>query len=95
MKAYAILDGGGVKGAALAGCLKAAEDLKVEFKGYGGTSAGAIVALLASIGFTGEELREVMTEELKFSDLLDDKGVVLNQAKQLSADIKTSSKIGL
>ncbi len=35
MRAYAILDGGGVKGAALAGCLKAAEELGIEFAGYG------------------------------------------------------------
>jgi len=50
MKAYAILDGGGIKGAALAGCLAAAEELRIEFAGYGRTSAGCIVALLASLG---------------------------------------------
>jgi NTE family protein len=56
MKAYAILDGGGVKGAALVGCLKAAEELGIEFVGYGGTSAGSIIALLASVGYTVAEL---------------------------------------
>ena len=34
MKAYAILDGGGVKGAALAGALSAAADNHIEFQGY-------------------------------------------------------------
>lgn len=69
MQAYAILDGGGVKGAALAGCLKAASDFGIEFVGYGGTSAGSIVALLAAVGYTGDELRDLMIHDLKFGDL--------------------------
>ena len=77
MKAYAILDGGGVKGAALAGCLKAAEECKVEFLGYGGTSAGSIVALLAAVGYSPDEIRDVMIEELDFTELLDDNGKAL------------------
>jgi NTE family protein len=64
MQAYAILDGGGVKGAALAGCLKAANDFGVEFVGYGGTSAGSIVALLATVGYTGDDLRNIMIHDL-------------------------------
>ena len=59
MKAYAILDGGGVKGAALAGCLKAAEEQKIQFLGYGGTSAGSIIAFLAAVGYTGEEATKI------------------------------------
>lgn len=74
MKAYAVLDGGGVKGAALAGCLKGAEEFGIEFAGFGGTSAGSIVALLASIGYTPDELRNVMCRDLNFSDFLDDSG---------------------
>ena len=50
MDAYAVFSGGGVKGAAHAGCLNAAEQRGLRFKGFGGTSAGSIVALLASIG---------------------------------------------
>ena len=74
MRAYAVLDGGGVKGAALAGCLKGAEELNVDFVGYGGTSAGSIVALLASVGYTPDELLGVMCDELNFNELLDDNG---------------------
>ena len=48
MKRYAILAGGGVKGVALAGCLAASQEKGIRFEGYGGTSAGSIVALLAS-----------------------------------------------
>jgi len=80
MDAYAILDGGGVKGAALAGCLKAAEEREVNFVGYGGTSAGSIVALLACVGYTGDELQELMVN-LNFTDFLDDDGILLNRLK--------------
>ena len=57
MQAYAVFDGGGVKGAALAGCLKAAQESKIEFVGFGGSSAGSIVALLATAGeLRGQEV---------------------------------------
>src|SRR5262245_8660525 len=74
MKAFAIFDGGGAKGAALAGCLAAAQQQGVEFIGYGGTSAGSIVASLASVGYTGKELEKLLVEELDFVSLLDDNG---------------------
>lgn len=79
MKAYAVLDGGGVKGAALAGCLKGAQEFGIEFAGYGGTSAGSIVALLASIGYTADELRTVMCHDMNFSEFLDDGGTELSR----------------
>ncbi len=71
--AYAIFAGGGVKGAAFAGCLKAAEDFGFEFKGYGGTSAGSLIALLACVGYTADEL-QLITEEVPFASLMDDGG---------------------
>lgn len=91
MKAYAVLDGGGVKGAALAGCLKGAEELNIEFVGYGGTSAGSIVALLASIGYTADELLGVMCDELNFNELLDDNGGGLSFWGSLADDIAAIS----
>jgi len=72
MKAYGIFAGGGVKGAALAGCLAAAQDRGVEFVGYGGTSAGAIIALLATVGYRGDEIRDLMLDRLLPGKLLDD-----------------------
>jgi NTE family protein len=74
MRAYAIYAGGGVKGAALAGCLKAAEDHGVKFIGHGGTSAGSIVALLAAVGYTGGELERMLVQEVDFCSLLEDEG---------------------
>lgn len=72
MKAYAILDGGGVKGAALVGCLHAAEHQGIEFVGYGGTSAGAMVALLSSVGYTPRDLKRMIVDEGGFQQFLDD-----------------------
>jgi NTE family protein len=78
MKAYAILDGGGVLGAALVGCLKACERMDIELVGYAGTSAGSIVALLASVGYSADEMFEIMCREVDFADFLDDRGMLLD-----------------
>jgi NTE family protein len=83
MKTYAILAGGGVKGIALAGCLAAAEEKGVEFQGYGGTSAGSIVALLGSVGYRGSEIREFLKNE-SFTNFLDDGGAELERLKRLA-----------
>jgi NTE family protein len=81
MKAYLILDGGGVKGAALAGCLSASEQLGIEPIAYAGTSAGAIIALLASVGYTGDDLHRIMVKEVDFRQFLDDHGKWLEDLK--------------
>jgi NTE family protein len=87
MQAYAVMDGGGVKGAALAGCLRAAEDAGIEFIGFGGTSAGSIVALLACVGYSGQELCQLMTTQLKLSELLKSVKAPLDRLKQLPGDL--------
>jgi NTE family protein len=92
MQAYAIFDGGGVKGVALAGALKAAQDSRIEFVGFGGTSAGSIVALLATVGYTGEELEGVMTEDLALKDVAEELEVPL---KALPKIVNTLSSPGL
>jgi NTE family protein len=71
MKAFAIFAGGGVKGAAFPGCLKATEEKNIEFVGYGGTSAGSIVALLTSVGYSSDELKQILVDH-PFTDLLDE-----------------------
>ncbi|RYC30346.1 patatin [Lichenibacterium minor] len=48
--------GGGAKGLVHVGALKALEERKVDFRGFAGTSAGAIVAALAAAGFRADEL---------------------------------------
>jgi len=59
-----------VKGAALVGGLKRLEDAKVKFLGYGGSSAGAIVAALKAVGYSAPEIREEMDRK-PFIDFLD------------------------
>lgn len=83
MDAYAVLSGGGIKGIALAGCLAAAEDKGIQFIGYGGTSAGSIVALLGALGYTGSEIRDLMHQE-SFTRFLDDGGIELETLKTLA-----------
>ncbi len=73
MKAYAIFDGGGVLGAALAGALKAAERKRVEFVGFGGTSAGSVIATLAAVGYSGQEIEDILVGT-EFTSLLNDNG---------------------
>lgn len=56
MKAYGIFEGGGAKGLAHVGALKASESRGIDFEGVAGTSAGAIVASLIAAGYTSDEL---------------------------------------
>eukprot|EP00456_Euglypha_rotunda_P064277 TRINITY_DN5467_c0_g1_i7.p1 TRINITY_DN5467_c0_g1~~TRINITY_DN5467_c0_g1_i7.p1 ORF type:complete len:588 (-),score=16.13 TRINITY_DN5467_c0_g1_i7:491-2254(-) len=56
MDAYGIFQGGGAKGYAHVGALKAAEERGINFVRYGGTSAGAIIAALAAAGYHSHEL---------------------------------------
>jgi NTE family protein len=77
MRGYAVFAGGGVKGAALAGCLQAAQDNTIEFLGFGGTSAGSIVALLAAVGYSGAEICDILVRK-NLTELLDDGGTLLH-----------------
>ncbi|KAF3886447.1 MULTISPECIES: patatin-like phospholipase family protein [Nostocales] len=90
VEAYAILDGGGVRGAALVGCLKAAAEQGIKFIGYGGTSAGSIVALLANVGYSPEEIRKIMVEEINFHDFLDDAEIKVKRFKELPQNLSKS-----
>ena len=81
MRAYGILDGG-VKGAALAGCLAAGEEQGVQFLGFGGTSAGSIVATLASVGYNGKGLGELLVG-LEFEPAVLPRGWALHPQEQL------------
>ncbi|HEX3033290.1 MAG TPA: patatin-like phospholipase family protein [Bacillota bacterium] len=62
MKAYAVFEGGGVKGLALVGALWAAESRGYTWQNVAGTSAGAIVAALVAAGYTAEEIKKLMFE---------------------------------
>jgi NTE family protein len=68
--AYAVFEGGGVKGSALVGALARAEEDGFRFKGFAGTSAGAIVAALAAVGYKAADLKTIM-DRVDYTDFLD------------------------
>jgi len=90
MRAYAVFAGGGVKGAALAGALAAAQNWGFDFRGYGGTSAGSIIATLGAVGFTGKKIGELLVDK-EFAEFLDDGGLQLNQLVARAKAIDFSS----
>lgn len=59
MKLGVALSGGGVRGAAHIGILKALEEEGVHIDYISGTSAGSIVASLYSVGYTPDEIKEI------------------------------------
>lgn len=73
IKAYAIFAGGGVKGTAFAGCMKAAEQFGFEFVGYAGASAGSIAAALACAGYNHQEMKEIL-ETTDYRGFFEDDG---------------------
>lgn len=56
MKIGLALSGGGVKGAAHIGVIKALEENGIKIDIIGGTSAGSIVATLYAMGYTPNEM---------------------------------------
>nr|MBV6630268.1 patatin-like phospholipase family protein [Oceanococcus sp. HetDA_MAG_MS8] len=53
---FAVFEGGGAKGIAHIGALRALEDGEADIQGVAGTSAGAIMAVLSAAGFEAAEL---------------------------------------
>ncbi|EOW9474660.1 patatin-like phospholipase family protein [Vibrio cholerae] len=90
MEAYAVFEGGGVKGAALAGALAAARENNINFVGYGGASAGSIVAFLATIGYTPEELLRTLLKYQLTDYLEDQSGEKLTMPKGWLDNFKSS-----
>src|SRR5262245_35242807 len=70
LNADLVLEGGGVKGIALAGAVAALEQRGYRFHKVAGTSAGAIVGALVAAGASGRRLREIM-EDLNYQRFRD------------------------
>lgn len=68
IKADAVFEGGGSRGVAFIGAIKAMEEANVEWERLAGTSAGAIVATLLASGYKSDEIKEQM-DVLDFSKL--------------------------
>lgn len=65
MKIGIALSGGGIRGIAHAGVLKALEDNGINIDVIGGTSAGGMVASLYAIGYTPDEIYELFKKNAK------------------------------
>ncbi len=74
-----IFEGGGVKGIAYGGALEVLNKMKIlaDIERVGGTSAGAINAVLLALGFTFQEVSDVVAAT-NFSDFQDKSGFVVN-----------------
>lgn len=70
LNADLVLEGGGVKGIALAGAVSTLEERGYHFRRVAGTSAGSLVGCLVAAGIRGNRLREMM-QALSFRQFRD------------------------
>ncbi|MBI5664220.1 MAG: patatin-like phospholipase family protein [Nitrospirae bacterium] len=79
-----IFEGGGVKGIAYAGAMEVLEGKGIlqEIKRAGGTSAGAINAVLFGLNYTNSETKDILGA-LNFKNFLDDSWGVFRDTKRL------------
>lgn len=95
-RCYCIFEGGGARGILHVGALKALQEVQVdngiELRGFAGTSAGAIIAALAAVGYRADELIELNKKHLNKNrrrTVLDD---IMLHPPFLSAPFRTLSK---
>lgn len=77
-RCYVVFEGGGAKGYAHVGVLRALEKENLDIRGFAGTSAGAIMACLCAAGYRADELIRVKPDggihhllaELGYTDTL-------------------------
>ena len=66
-----VFEGGGVKGIGLAGAYAHLDAQGFQPQRVAGTSAGAITAALVAAGYTGDELRRLVLEEMRYRAFAD------------------------
>ena len=68
--------GGGIKGVAHIGALKALEEENIEFDYIAGTSSGSIVACLYSVGYNSDEIYEIFKKYINKINYFEIKNVI-------------------
>ena len=84
------LSGGGARGGAHIGVLKALEELNIPIDYIAGTSMGAIIGGFYAAGYSPEEIEKILAETDwvdAFSDQADRSGMTMRK-KQLDASLK-------
>jgi NTE family protein len=71
LRADLVFEGGGVKGIALAGAFRELTDRGYAPECVAGTSAGAITAALVAVGYTAEEIEEIVLRQMHFPNFAD------------------------
>lgn len=82
-----VFEGGGVKGIAYVGALDILKEkgILANIERIGGTSAGAINAILLGLGFSSKETKKILWS-LNFNDFMDDSWGVLKDFKRLKKE---------
>jgi NTE family protein len=82
-----IFEGGGVRGIAYVGAMQVLEQRNIlnDIKRVGGTSAGAINALLFSLGYTIAEQRDIL-RSTDFKNFMDDSFGVIRDIRRLATE---------
>ena len=80
-----VFEGGGVKGIGLAGAFGYLDEQGFKAERVAGTSAGAITAALVAAGYSGEDLRSLVLEEMKFKSFEDGGRWPVAEALELAA----------
>ena len=90
MKLGLCLAGGGIKGAAHIGVLKALEEENITFDYLAGTSSGSIIATLYSIGYNSDEMYKLFKEYCKQIKYIDGVNII-----SIVKDIIISKKLNI
>ena len=89
---YLVFSGGCTKAIAYIGALEQLNKYGIlnNIHGYAGTSAGSIIAALLAVGYTIEQIREIMMD-LDFNKIYDDKLGIVRDSYSLITDLGIAS----
>ena len=76
MKVALCLAGGGIKGAAHVGALRAFEEENIKFDYISGTSSGSIVTALNAVGYNSDEIYEIFKKYAKKMKYVDARAII-------------------